>query len=475
MKFEEEKVTAALRMAFSRLEGGDISDTARINAFLMDFIPSCPNERKLVISAMRQGVGDGLRKRLEEDNSEYKLYLNSCVRELTESLFLAPEAAQFAVRAIFNALRVPIAAGGTNGAELMKGAFHKTGAEFSEWLPFYDTIGYKAFAADTELTQLEIPEQIRVIRSKAFFKCANLKRIILPKGLTGLGAEVFSGCDALSEIGVSENPVYAVSGGMLYDIARGVLLRAANSVGGACAVPENIVSIGRKCFEKSRVTEITLPAGLAAIASDAFAGCEGLRGFKISSAGSNFGVLDGVLYNGDMTALVKFPAGRGDVNFILDSGVKRIADEAFSGAAGLRSITFTGGLRSIGRKAFSCCEGLTNVMLPMGVRSVEEGAFQYCAGLTGVMLPQGIEEIGALTFYGCASLESVTIPQSVTYIGNAAFKNCSRLGRAVIRENVRYIGDGVFDGCPPYFKALIANNEYAARYCDVHNINWDVV
>ena len=490
MKFEEETITSALQMALFQLGIDGFSDMTRINAFLMDVIPQYPKERKLIISAINLGIGDELKKGLNNSEIEYKLCQNRCVKNLTDNLFITADAAHFAVSVIANSIgshfnvKVPDLVNGAEpkNRELLKGATDKLGSELTKLLSNYETIGYKAFAANLNLTELEIPLEIHSIKSKAFVNCLNLRRIILHKGISVLGDELFSGCDALSNIEISGNPSYMIRDGMLVDYRNGALMRATNTVDNVCVIPDKVVVVKASCFERSSIKEIILSPNTAVISSKAFIGCEKLQRFKsnrLSQSSSivkkHFSVSDGILYNGDMTILVRFPSGYEESSYIVEDSVNHIADGAFSGAVNLNSITFTSGLRTIGRKAFEHCGNITSLLLPKGIISIEERAFQYCTGLSSVMLPQSIETIGDFTFYGCSSVETISVPKYVKSIGHAAFMNCSHLGSVVIQENVRFIGDRAFEGCSEKLKVLIRNNDYVARYCDAHNINWDTV
>lgn len=490
MKLEEKEITNALLTVFSNPDIDNLFDTARINAFLMDLIPQYPKERKLIISAMNLGIAAKLKKRLNSDKDEYTLCLNRCVRQLTETCFITDEAAQFAVSVISESLCGSVGSGASdmvnaaqpNRRELIKGATDKLGAELTKLLTNYETIGYKAFAANPDLIELEIPPDIHSIKSKAFLKCFNLKRIVLHDKIDGLGDELFSGCNALSDIEIPGNPIYSVCDGMLVNCRDGALMRAANTVNDICVIPEQVVSINAGSFERSGVKEIVLSPETAFISSKAFVGCEKLQKFQISRSSlscsdvkKHFTVPDGILYNGDMTVLIRFPSGCEGTNYIVEGSMIHIADSAFSDAVNLESITFTGNLRTIGRKAFERCVKISSLLLPNGIVSIEERAFQYCIGLKNVMLPQSIETIGDFAFCGCASIETVSFPGYVKRIGHAAFMNCSQLYSVIIQENVDFIGDKAFDGCSEKLKLLIRSNEYAENYCDAHNINWENV
>ena len=131
----------------------------------------------------------------------------------------------------------------------------------------------------------------------------------------------------------------------------------------------------------------------------------------------------------------------------LPAGVTSIYFEAFSGCSGLTSLTLPAGITSIGDKAFWYCSGLTSLTLPAGITEIDEDAFCGCSGLTSLTLPAGITSIGDRAFYGCSGLTSLTLPAGITEIGNYTFLDCSGLTSLTLPAGITSIGDGAFWGC----------------------------
>jgi hypothetical protein len=67
-------------------------------------------------------------------------------------------------------------------------------------------IGRRAFSGCASLVSLILPVGCMHIGYDAFENCSSLKRIALPKGMCELeDADIFAGCDALSEISFGGN------------------------------------------------------------------------------------------------------------------------------------------------------------------------------------------------------------------------------------------------------------------------------
>ena len=171
--------------------------------------------------------------------------------------------------------------------------------------------------------------------------------------------------------------------------------------------------IGEYAFKDcSRLTSLTLPAGITTIGRNAFSGCSGLT------------------------------------SLTLPAGITTIGRNAFDGCSGLTSLTLPAGITSIGGYAFSGCSGLTSLTLPAGITSIGYETFYGCSGLTSLTLPAGITSIGFGAFYGCSGLTSLTLPAGITSISDKAFYGCSGLASIyVYAEKVPKMDSDAFKGC----------------------------
>jgi hypothetical protein len=194
-----------------------------------------------------------------------------------------------------------------------------------------------------------------------------------------------------------------------------------------------------------------------------------------------YSCIDGVLFDKAVTTIICYPAGKGN-DYVLPSGVTTIGRYAFSGWAGLTSLTLPDSLTYIGESAFEGCAGLTSLTLPASLTEIEREAFYGCAGLTSIAvserntayscidgvlfdkagttlihypagkgnvytLPASLTEIGRWAFSGCAGLTSLTLPDSLTKIGGWAFSGCAGLTSVSIPKHT-YVDSRAFEDCP---------------------------
>lgn len=117
------------------------------------------------------------------------------------------------------------------------------------------------------------------IDTYAFDGCEDLTSVTIPSTVTtlGIGNNLFSNCQNLSEIIVAEdNATFSSFNGMLFDKNKKTLLccpRAKESV----EIPNSVTEIGFSAFLGcSSLTSVTIPNSVIKIGMDAFSGCSGL-------------------------------------------------------------------------------------------------------------------------------------------------------------------------------------------------------
>ena len=91
----------------------------------------------------------------------------------------------------------------------------------------------------------------------------------------------------------------------------------------------------------------------------------------------------------------------------IPDSVTSIGEHAFR-ASDLTSMKIPDSVTSIGDKAFSTCINLTSITIPHSVTSIGDEAFSQCESLTSITIPHSVPSIGYWAFQNCISLAAVT-------------------------------------------------------------------
>ena len=131
-----------------------------------------------------------------------------------------------------------------------------------------------------EITELEMPDTIRIIGESGFRECRKLGRAKLSNTLCEIGAYAFKDCDALENVVMPGEMRYpdGTSGMLGIGCFEGCgLLRE-------ITIPDGVTVIGANAFHNCAALEaVTLPRSLRAIRSGAFSGCARLRHLQAPS------------------------------------------------------------------------------------------------------------------------------------------------------------------------------------------------
>ena len=203
-----------------------------------------------------------------------------------------------------------------------------------------DNVNYSSFDGllydKSGATLLRCPEgrelcsfspDLEAIGDRAFYACAKLTGVDLPRGLTSIGREAFAFCPQLSYV--------------------------------------------------------YLPASLQTIGSRAFVYCGSLEKLALDDGNDSFRLSGDMLLSGDSATLICCPAasanGRSTGVMRLPRSVKTVADGACVGCH--MSGLICSGVTTIEAAAFADCSSLSSAMLPASVTSIGSGAFNGSSDL----------------------------------------------------------------------------------------------
>ena len=287
------------------------------------------------------------------------------------------------------------------------------------------------FYGCSNLTEVFIGNNVKIIPANAFAMCDAVSSIIIPKNVTTISHAAFSECVALKSVGFyADSCVYAAngwsSGNVFYGCDSITTLHLGNNVK---YIPTNTFS---------NLTGLhgllTIPDSVKIIGQSAFRGCTGL---------------DSVIIGKSVTSMYY----------------------AFQNCTGLSYVAFNADSCEnnwTATRTFEGCSNISSISIGENVKIIPYQLFYYCSGITGcVNIPNSVVTIGDLAFTNCSSIDSLIIGKSVASININAFKNCSGLSyvefnadscMSIGAYNNGSINGTIFDGCTHPSSLVIGDN-----------------
>lgn len=379
------------------------------------------------------------------------------------------------------------------------------------------SIGEGAFAGNTDIKTVILPNNFRHIGMNAFKGCTSLAQITIPKGTQIIDEYAFEGCTSLIEVTYIGKPSI-----------RNYAFAGCTALGELPIHSGTTMIWPYTFFGCTGLKEITIPDNVVNISNNAFAYCTGLEKVKLPEKTNEFEVGNSVFRGCSSLKEITIPECFRGVSF-----------NTFEGCESLETVIFHGGAQHnpalpyqfwVRMSAFSGCTSLKNVIwygteermraieieegndyllnaewqvkpprIPDGtsyildknenkvtiesytgtipdvvipptiegypVTTISSGAFSVITDTATkntttktLTLPDSITELGKGAFHNCIALESVNIPRSITTISQNLFLNCTSLKTITIPDWVDTISDNAFEGCIALESITIPNS-----------------
>lgn len=304
---------------------------------------------------------------------------------------------------------------------------------------------------------------------------AKIKRVVIQSGVTSIGDFAFNNCFRIEQVEISDT----------------------------------VTSIGKSAFSQNYyLTTIEIPFSVERIGQYALENCSKLQSINVDTNNNNFCSIDGVLYNKEVTELIKYPQNKQDSTYVMPDTLETIATYAIRQALiekiyisknlsnmtlGVNPSSITGTqFKSIvvdeHNENYSSQDGvlfnkektkllmfpsgntdMNEYVIPNSVKEIHTDAFIF-AKIKNVIIPNSVEKIGDEAFLG-SNLIEISIPDSVTSMGVGTFNNCYTLEKVEIGKGLTEIGSSCFDRNKSLVEVVIPENiikinPYCFRGCE---------
>ncbi len=249
-----------------------------------------------------------------------------------------------------------------------------------------------------------VPEGVTLICKHTFFLCDRFVKITLPSTLEKMENNPFSGCSKLEL--VNNSKAYYIKDDVIYNGFKTSVVGTLNKIKNKrLELLDGIKTINRNSFWNCKGIEtIVFPESLNDIGYNPFVGCSNIH---FESKTPYFKVVDGVLYNKDMSKIICYPAWKAN-------GIVNIPESVIT----------------LERGSFSGCSNMTEINLH-NVNIINKSCFTNCSSLAKIYCSDLITYVGEWAFAYCSSLKEVSVKNG-TIIDNNAFSNCP--AKLIIRE-----------------------------------------
>ena len=358
------------------------------------------------------------------------------------------------------------------------------------------SLGSSAFESATNITEIIIPNTVKIIEYGAFRNCTKLAKVDLGN-IEEMSFDVFTGCTSFTTITIPKTLKKGTWNGCLNNPnITSITLEEGLTVipDGLCKntgitsiiIPSSVKKIEEYAFANcTKLTKVDL-GSIESIDYHIFSGCTSLTTITIpktlkSTSTVNAPCLDNpnitnIIFEEGLTVIPSaLCANTGIASVTIPDSVKKIETYAFENCAKLTKVDL-GSIESIGYHIFSGCTSLTTITIPKTLKDTSSGGVPCLdnPNITNIIFEEGLTVIPSAL---CANtgITSVTIPNSVKKIELWAFEDCTKLDKITILDNVTdmsYYSDSIFRNHNDNLTIYCYKDSVAANHAIKNNIKY---
>lgn len=300
-------------------------------------------------------------------------------------------------------------------------------------------IAPRAFAGNDAIESVVIPAGVTAVGAEAFYECEGLIRAVIGPDVVSIGKWAFRDCDFLTSV----------------------------------TLGESVTTVGEYAFQAStRLIEVINHSALSLTLESTNYGWVAQYALEIHTSESRVERVGEYLFYTDADGASYLTGYTGEAEELTlpasyNGGSYEIGPRAFYCNYELTAVVIPNGVTAIGKHAFDSNIYLTSVVISDSVESVGYKAFDSCYLLRSVTLGNGVESIGYYAFHNTA-IRSILLPASLQTIDEGAFSGCYALVEIINRSSLSLsIGDDANGGVARYALRILGGN--SPSYID--NVN----
>ena len=358
-------------------------------------------------------------------------------------------------------------------------------AEFSFSL---DTNGYridKYLGSKTEITTPELYDGDRgvgFVQSLHYFTFFETPIEIFKLSRTIIDSNLNWKTEKIHTILVDDrNPHFVALDGVLYtkDFETLVLYPNGKAVEEShYFVPEGVRFIRFEAFGSAKLSHITLPSTFEEFNFEMMY-MSIIEKLNVSPDNPYFKSIDGILYNKDVTELVRVPKYIHNNDFgyrysyTLPNTVTKIRSYAFSSVVYIDAFKLEENtqLQYIGDYAFSGSYSIKTFEFSPILTHIGDYAFSNMFDMKEIILPQSIKYIGNKAFYNNGALTTLYLPNTIEYMGDLVFENDDRVIIFTSYESIPQSWNDNWNANQPYLLSsewYVSEGKYKANSSELY-------
>ncbi len=288
-----------------------------------------------------------------------------------------------------------------------------------------------------------IPGTVATLAENAFTSCLNLTSVSVGAAVLDMPIWSLSYCRDLEAINVHEdNPNYADVDGVLFNKSLTELLQYPSGKPGEYLVPDGVTNLRDWCMVYAQyVTEvviaesvvrmgegaisdcpllvvIAIPGNVTFLGEWNFDDCPALAEIIVDPANPMYVSQDNVLFNKNMTTLIKHPEAKAG-DYVIPNGVETIVGYAFDSCEGLTSITVPASVVSIEYRALGNLYALEFILFMGNAPECDPDWIVLMNESLAVYYYQGASNFTSPTWFGIDSY-ALSVPSAPLLVSATA-------------------------------------------------------